>query len=142
MRVITFNQIIFSDFTYTAVDTSMWSTIEQSIGIICASLITYQPLVSRLLSFIRVESSPASDNQYQDSSKPNELRRLKRRSPLRLSSDASTARFARLDEIAGMESSVTTYVTTTAESSRFPGAPETILKNHTIEQHHDHLSSF
>ena len=58
------------------------------------------------------------------------------------SNNASTAGFARLDEVAGMESSVRTHISTTAESRRFIGAPEAILKNHTIEQHHDHLSGF
>ena len=144
VRVITFSQVILTDFTYTAVNTSMWSTIEQSIGIICACLITYQPLVSRLFSLIKGESSSAGENQRRESSEVYELGHLKRRSPIMnlSSNNASTAGFARLDEVAGMENSVTTCVSTTAESRRFMGSPEAILKNHTIEQHHDHLSGF
>jgi len=47
-RVITFNQVQFSDVTYTMVNVSIWSTIEISIGIICACLVTYRPLFKRM----------------------------------------------------------------------------------------------
>lgn len=48
LRIIAFNHSNPKDPTYTTVNTAMWSSIEQSIGIICACLPTLRPLIRRI----------------------------------------------------------------------------------------------
>ena len=115
------------------VGVSIWSTIEQSLGIICACLITYQPLLSRVLSPFR-RGSTTCDSQPA-TSKATEMSRLGTRHTMKPPSDSSTARFARLDEESGIEGSVTTHVTA-AWREESTVLPEAIMKNQTIEQFH------
>lgn len=49
LRIIAFNLSNQGDPTYTTVDTATWSSVEQSVGIICTCLPTLRPL----LRFIR-----------------------------------------------------------------------------------------
>lgn len=139
IRVINFTEVNVLDITYTMVNASMWSTIEQSIGIICACLITYQPLLSRVLSFFNCESPTTARNQ-QIPSRSYELANLKM-SPLKPSLGESTAGFARLGEHAGTESAVTTHVTM-AGADTITVVSEGIVSNQTIEQHRDHTNNF
>ena len=132
VRVITFNDVVLPDITYTTVNASMWSTIERSIGIICACLITCQPLLSRIVSFVK-DNSSRSDSP-QDQSNSYELPKIHTRRPINSPSDG----FARLKEAVGIESSVTTHVTT-AGTGKFTDVPEATVKKHTIEQHYSSL---
>lgn len=53
-----------NDPTYTSIDPSTWSSVEQSVGIICACLPTLRPLIRRFLGSSGASaSSPASDSQ-------------------------------------------------------------------------------
>ncbi|KAJ4394474.1 hypothetical protein N0V93_003692 [Gnomoniopsis smithogilvyi] len=45
MRIVAFAHSNQNDPTYTTVDTAMWSSIEQSIGIVCTCLPTLRPLL-------------------------------------------------------------------------------------------------
>lgn len=122
----------FRDITYTMINVSIWSTIEQSIGIICACLVTYRPLLGRLRSFYsRTTDNPRTQG---DTSKSTEMPNLRPRPPRR-SSDPSTAGFARLYED-DLERGFKTHII----ASRTPGlqdVPKVIMKSQTIEQHHE-----
>lgn len=50
IRVIAFNQFDIRDPTYTSVGTATWSSVEQSLAIVCAGLITMRPLLGRVFS--------------------------------------------------------------------------------------------
>ena len=114
----------------------MWSTIEQSIGIICACLITYRPIFSRLRSaYSRAIEHPATQAYV---SKSVEMPNMRSKG-LPRSSDAFTAGFARLYEEDKFERGVKTQVTVT-ETCELPPSLELIMKNQTIEQYHDRVS--
>ena len=53
IRVVAFDQLDFKDITFTLVTASIWTSVEQSLGIICASLPLTRPLFSRFFSNIR-----------------------------------------------------------------------------------------
>lgn len=59
IRVIAFNVVSFTDITYTIVQPSIWTTIEQSTGIICACLPTLRPLFGRLLNSAHSRHGPS-----------------------------------------------------------------------------------
>ncbi|KAJ6067411.1 uncharacterized protein N7446_004448 [Penicillium canescens] len=64
LRIVSFDLSDVNDPTYTSIDPSTWSSVEQSLGIICACLPTLRPLIRRLLgSSVASLSSPASDSQ-------------------------------------------------------------------------------
>ena len=53
IRVVAFDEVNFRDITFTLVTASIWTTVEQSLGIVCASLPVTRPLFSRLFSSIK-----------------------------------------------------------------------------------------
>jgi hypothetical protein len=118
------------------VDVSIWSTIEQSLGIICACLITYQPLLSRVLSPFRRSSDTGESER--NPSKATEMVRLGTRPNQKPSNDVSSAGFARLNEDNDIESTVTTYVTADWKGDPMV-LPKAITKSQTIEQYHQPL---
>lgn len=61
VRVVAFNWLDLNDMTYTIVSASIWTTIEQSLGIICACLPTTRPLFGRLLHNIKHSTGHSSD---------------------------------------------------------------------------------
>ena len=127
VRVVTFNQANFEDITYTSVDASIWSTIEQSVGIICACLLTYQPLFRWFSSKTRGYSDKAYSGRAPSKMIP--MLHLASKSAPKTSGDAKNAGFSRLDEENGLESSITTHVTT-APSTRPPAARDKIFRDH------------
>ncbi|KAL8936666.1 MAG: hypothetical protein Q9211_004070 [Gyalolechia sp. 1 TL-2023] len=136
VRVIAFNQVNFDDITYTIVDASIWSTIEQSVGIICASLLTYQPLFHRIFSKFR----GFSDRLDSERTPPRAIGMLpwRSKSDARVSGDPGSAGFSRLNEKPCLENGVTTRVT--AERVVGNEAQAGILTNQAIEQHHEVIS--
>ncbi|KAJ5372315.1 hypothetical protein N7517_004321 [Penicillium concentricum] len=67
IRIVSFGSAVISDPTYTSVGPATWSSVEQSVGIICACLPTLRPLFRRLYGPSRAASSrghsPAFDSQ-------------------------------------------------------------------------------
>ncbi|KAL8967476.1 MAG: hypothetical protein Q9183_002902 [Haloplaca sp. 2 TL-2023] len=49
VRVTSFDEVVWTDISYTIVGPTVWTTVEQSMGIICACLSTLRPLLTRLL---------------------------------------------------------------------------------------------
>lgn len=134
IRVIAFNQVNFNDITYTMVDISIWSTVESSIGIICACLITYRPLIGRLRS---TYSGNITDHGTPgvDASKSVEM--PNRRSKVSHgSSDASTAGFARLiEEDKGM--AVPTTHVTSIRTMGVPPVPKGAVRSPAVGELED-----
>ena len=130
IRVITFNQVDFSDVTYTIVSASVWSTIEQSVGIVCACLITFQPLISWLL--LTVKRTGRDSGAQSESSRAYELSKPRPKIKSKTTGEPGAGSFARLEERNEVESTVT------AEPySGFSNVPDAILKKQTIEQRYD-----
>lgn len=48
LRIVAFDGSKTDDPLYTTIDTAMWSSVEQSVGIICACLPTLRPLFRRI----------------------------------------------------------------------------------------------
>ncbi|KAJ6087144.1 hypothetical protein N7467_006058 [Penicillium canescens] len=64
LRIVSFDLSDVNNSTYTSIDPSTWSSVEQSGGIICACLPTLRPLIRRFLGSSGASaSSPASDSQ-------------------------------------------------------------------------------
>ena len=138
VRVTTFNQVDFADITYTIVDASMWSTIEQSVGIICACPLTFQPLFGRVFAKVRGSKNNESDAQAQ--SKFTMMHRLRPNWPFRTSRDAVNENFFRLDEESDVGNRITTRVTTAGQGTLAPHALSGIVMDHAIEQRHEYVS--
>ena len=115
------------------VNVSIWSTIEQSIGIICACLITYRPLLARMRgkTYSRTTENLASQGETSKSAVEMSNRRF---------GDADTAHFARLSEDHELYGGIKTDVTATPWTREFPPIPRVIVKAQTIEQYHDDIS--
>jgi hypothetical protein len=64
MRIVAFNGSHPNDPTFTTVDTAMWSSIEQSVAILCGCLPTLRPL------FRRMYGSTDHDHSRKSSSHP------------------------------------------------------------------------
>ncbi|OQE37327.1 hypothetical protein PENCOP_c010G03362 [Penicillium coprophilum] len=57
IRIVSFESAVLADPTYTSIGPATWSSVEQSVGIICACLPTLRPLFRRLYGSSRVASS-------------------------------------------------------------------------------------
>ncbi|OQD83359.1 hypothetical protein PENANT_c017G11431 [Penicillium antarcticum] len=68
LRVTSFKLSDMNDPTYTSVDPSIWSSVEQSLGIICACLPTLRPLI-RSLSRSSGPSTTSASSSSSDSQK-------------------------------------------------------------------------
>jgi len=116
----------------------MWSTVEQSIGIICACLPILRPLFGKIFASSHSGSgSTAIDGKYTHHrhGPPIGLSHLSSKPTTRNSLEGSSAGFARLDEESGIEGSVTTHVTR-GSNNDLHVLPQAILKNQLIEQHY------
>ena len=58
IRVTALNKVNFNDETYTIVSASLWTIVEQSVGIICACLPTLRPLFSKFKKSSRAHALP------------------------------------------------------------------------------------
>ena len=114
----------------------MWSTVEQSIGVICACLPTLRPLFGKIFANSQSGGSSGAEAKYGG---PIGLSHLGSKPTMRNSLEGSSAGFARLDEEnSGAEGSVTTHVTK-GSNNDLRVMPQAILKNQSIEQHYDRV---
>ena len=151
VRVTAFSEVDFNDITYTIVTASIFTTVEQSMGITCACLPTLRPLIARLR-----EISKNSSNRTPESDIPNDpiaLKTLKTRPAFSHTNvgDSRTG-FAKLpgDIESGLgslattgsrDATVTTHVGTSPPGLKEqPAMPEAILRQQTLEQHHNQIS--
>ncbi|KAL8692652.1 MAG: hypothetical protein Q9224_003912, partial [Gallowayella concinna] len=56
VRVTSFNEVVWTDVSYTIVSASIWTNVEQSMGIICACLSTLRPLLTRMFPAVTSSS--------------------------------------------------------------------------------------
>ncbi|KAJ6178544.1 hypothetical protein N7519_009005 [Penicillium mononematosum] len=74
LRIVSFESAALNDPTFTSVGPETWSSVEQSVGIMCACLPTLRPLFRRLYGpprtpSERVSSAPDSQNKTSRSSR-------------------------------------------------------------------------
>ena len=149
VRVVAFSQVTPNDVTYTLVVASIFTTVEQSMGITCACLPTLRPLIGRLLEMSKHSSNRTPDDDVSKNSIA--LRNLRSRPMLNQSNvGESRTGFARLpgDIESGLASLaltvprdavVTTHVGTSPSGfEEQPVIPEAIIRQQIIEQHHHH----
>jgi hypothetical protein len=64
LRIVSFESAVVSDPTYTSIGPATWSSVEQSVGIICACLPTLRPLFRRLYGASRAASIRDSSSTF------------------------------------------------------------------------------
>ena len=150
VRVIVFDQVIEPDVTYTLNPASIWTTVEQSMGVICACLPPCRPLFSKLSTRIRSQlySSKGGTSSKGGGSGGNRdgtagdsvgLKFMNDGRPTkRPTADFRNTGFMSLDEEEGVGGSVTTNVGSGGRAGKEDSdvIPEAIVKNQSIEQHH------
>ena len=129
-----FNQIDFDDITYSIVTASIWTTIEQSIGITCACLPATRPLFARLLGNIKHSSGHETNLEQAAHSTAVPLSHYTSRNIIDGSTHTANAGFSLLSEEdpAGV-GSVTAHASK-AESDELPIATHGIVRQQTLEQ--------
>ncbi|KAL9027104.1 MAG: hypothetical protein Q9196_004326 [Gyalolechia fulgens] len=137
IRVIAFDQVKLEDVTYTLVTASIWTTIEQSIGIVCACLPTTRPLIKRFLKGVKDSGDRGShDKTLKTSTIP--LSHFVVRQGLNDSTDTTNDSFVRLADAGTMGNGSVTAHASTAGSDKPPVAAHAILKQQMLEQHVEH----
>lgn len=145
VRVIVFDQSIEADATYTLVPAAIWTTIEQSVGIICAWFPPSRPLFQSMATAVKctIKSSTGKRGTKNRSTSNTGgdsigLPHLTGRRRLRPSADFGAAGFTQLEEENLVGGSVTTSVGRVDEELDEMGVvPVGIVKKESIEQHHD-----
>ncbi|KAL8991365.1 MAG: hypothetical protein Q9177_000206 [Variospora cf. flavescens] len=137
VRVVAFNQVNFDDITYTLVTASIWTTIEQSVGIICACLPTTKPLMGRLLANIKSSRKGHSDNTHETPTQGISLPTYKPRRSLGGSIDNSRTGFARLEDGNAVGAGSVTTNASRISGDDLPRVPDRIVKQQKLEQRVD-----
>ncbi len=135
VRVVGFNWIDFNDITYTIVSASIWTTIEQSLGIICACLPTTRPLFGRLLHNIKHSTGHSSDPTPQEAAPRSAIPRphYASRHAVGGAAERSWLGFSRLsEENTGGVSLVTAHASTASDD--LPIMLNGIIKQQRVEQ--------
>lgn len=142
IRVVAFDQVDFNDIQFTLVTASIWTTIEQSIGIICACLPTTRPLFGRLLHNIKHSSGHDTGSHKVAHSSEIPLPQYASRPATNGSFDTTRDGFARLqDESSVGLSSVTAHASSAARDD-LPIVAERIVKQQTLKQQVEHNPRF
>ena len=135
MRVVAISWIDVTDITYTIVPVSIWTLIEQNLGIVCACLPTMRPLFGRLLHEIKHSSRRDSDTQKRVHTNVIPLPQYVSRNAAAGSAIAARDGFARLSEENMIEMGSVTAYASKAENGSLPAVPDGILKQQRVEQH-------
>ena len=137
VRVTSFDQVNLDDITWTLVDVATWTTIEQSVGIICACLPTTRPLFGRLLSCFKHRSSEQDPEagQHSDSLPLSDFSSKKPNDDTLLGTRNSESRC--LDEETLSDVNVVTAKVTKGPSHQMLNVHQGILMQHSLEQHSD-----
>lgn len=135
VRVTAFNQVDFNDITYTLVTASIWTTIEQSMGIICACLPTTRPLMGRLFSNIQSRDKDHPSGTPDTHPKAIPLPTYTSRPSLGGPLDNSRTGFARLEEENLVGAGFVTTDASRISDDDLPTVPDRIVKQQKVEQH-------
>ena len=134
VRVVAFDQVKLEDVTYTLVTASIWTTIEQSIGIVCACLPTVRPLIARFWKGVKKSNEDDTLRQKTFSSSIP-LSRPTAQHGVQRSTNMVDDGFVRLTESLELgNGSVTAYVSE-ARGDNLPVAVDAIVKQQRLEQH-------
>ena len=148
VRVVAFNQVNLADVTWTLVGVATWTTIEQSVGIICACLPTLRPLFGRLLSNIKQHKSSGKGATSDDPEAASDhlplsdYRSSQKTGGGRMSLETRKQGFERLDEgPVHTDINVVTAHATKTSNDQLPSAPRGIFMQRSLEQHFDKADS-
>ncbi|KAL8935221.1 MAG: hypothetical protein Q9216_005531 [Gyalolechia sp. 2 TL-2023] len=136
LMVVAFDQVKLEDITYTLVTASIWTTIEQSIGIVCACLPTTRPLIKRFLKGVRDSGDDTLDRTLKTSTVP--LSHYAARQGVHDSTDTTNDGFTGLTDKGTVGNGSVTAHASTASNDKPPVAAHTILKQQKLEQHVEH----
>lgn len=92
LRIVAFDSSNQDDPTYTTINTAMWSSVEQSLGIICACLPTLRPLFRQLYDASQYSLDKGSGSHSNTQFTPIRLSRFEPPG----NADDSTVSFARM----------------------------------------------
>ena len=135
VRVVAFGWIKSIDVTYTSVPGAIWNNIEQSIGIICASLPTTRPLFDRLLHSIKHASGHNPKSHVASHATSIQLAHCPS-----IPAVGGTIEKARAEVYCSSEENMIGCTAVTAYASPSTSddllvVPERIVRQHKIEQH-------
>lgn len=134
IRVVALDRVNLEDMTYTLVTASIWTTIEQSIGIICACLPMTRPLIARFLKGVKKSKCDGiREQKIAPSSIP--LSRYAARHGIQYSTDTTTDGFVRLTEGNAQGNGLVTAHAFKAKGDDLPVAADAIIKQQRLEHH-------
>ncbi|KAI4179356.1 MAG: hypothetical protein L6R41_007888 [Letrouitia leprolyta] len=133
-RVVAFKQVDHEDITYTEVPASVWTVIEQYVGIICACLPALWALLSRCLAFLKNGSKHVSKTDGTARSHAVQLPRYGSKNRPHALTDTSSTGFTLLDEERRDQSGSVTAQASKDESHHSPVLKGGIYKTQKIEQ--------
>ena len=140
VRVTSFSQAKFDDMTYTIVPASYWTTVEQSLGIICGCLVTLRKyFVSWFSDPKDINAKPHAISYIKTGQTPISLADMKYRQANAISDNESRAAFAKLDEESGQSIKYmgTASMAAKAQKQDLPVVPDRIIRRQEVEQHFD-----
>lgn len=137
VRVVAFDQVKNEDITYTIVTASIWTTIEQSMGIICACLPTTRIIFDRLLRNSLRSTGSDGDQRKELHSSVMSLSHYKSHTGTHGSADATRDGFARLSEESRMVVGSVTAQASKAAETDLPYVPNRIVRQQRLEQRVD-----
>lgn len=135
VRVVAFDWIDFNDITYTMVPATIWTAIEQSVGIISACLPTTRPLFGRLLRNIQHASGHDHEPQITGYATSIPLAHYSPRPAVDGSIDRARGGFSRLSDENTIDLSSATPHASQSASDDLPIVPERTVRQQKVEQH-------
>lgn len=129
-----FKQVDHQDITYTEVPASVWTVIEQYVGIICACLPALRAFLSRSFAFLKYGSKHGSRSDQTARSHAIPLPRYGSKHTPRALTDTSSIGFTLLNEDNRDQIGSVTAQASKAESTHSPILEPGIFKKQRIEQ--------
>ncbi|KAL8837395.1 MAG: hypothetical protein Q9176_005701 [Flavoplaca citrina] len=134
VRVVAFDQVELEDITYTEVTVSIWTAIEQSIGIVCACLPNIRPLIAHFWKGVKNSNDDETHRQKAYLSSIPLSRHIAHQGVQRSTSTTDDG-FVRLAENLELGNGSVTVQVSEARGDNLPVAVDAIIKQQRLEQH-------
>lgn len=135
IRVVAFDWVNYNDVTYTIGPGGIWTTVEQSVGIICASLPTTRPLFDRLLHSIKHASGHNPRPHVASHATLIPVAHCPSITAVGGTTDKARGEFSSSSEENMIGCSAVTAYASQSPSDDLLVVPERIVRQHKIEQH-------
>ena len=133
-----FNQVDLTDWTYTIVTPTIWTTIEQSMGILCACLPPTRPLLGRFLRTLKRSTGHSTDRSKPSNTGAVPLTHYSSQRGLNSSKNMPRDGFSRLSEENNAGLGTVTAQTSAVPNVDLPIMSDRILMQQTLEQQVDY----